>query len=237
MNSNLVSFLACILISACHSNPIKQDTSISNQSTFVIDNSKFSMQKNYFLVNKKVYKIESLNPYIKIHIEIDSTLKLWQYFILAIDLKSGKLFQKIKVKLDNPIETNPPFELVDMNFDGYDDIRFITERSSDGNVWNQCWLFDAIANKFIFHEGLTKLISSVFYPATKIIEEGYWGGFSHQQFNTYTIHNNNLKIIRDESINEGSKFCHMLYQLKDNKMQLVLSDDSIFILRKNIHSF
>jgi tetratricopeptide (TPR) repeat protein len=90
--------------------------------------------------------------------------------------------------------------VVDMNFDGYQDIRLHC-MAGQHNVSYLFWLFDKDAGKFVFHSDLSELLNPVPDPKTKSIisdvDEGCAG--TCRTINTYKITGNKLVLLNSQS--------------------------------------
>jgi len=68
---------------------------------------------------------------------------------------TGKVIQKINAFWVNTIGKSDDIQIVDMNFDGYLDFRFLIDRGGTGNDWYASYLYDPKTHKFILNKHLT----------------------------------------------------------------------------------
>lgn len=90
-------------------------------------------------------------------------------------------------------------QLVDMNFDGYFDLRLLSGPNYSVNVDYMCYLFEPKSKMFIHHQELSKLSSALFdYRNKYIISFSSLGG-TEEQLCYFSIINNILRPILIET--------------------------------------
>lgn len=99
-----------------------------------------------------------------------------------------------------PIAPNTPaLTVVDMNFDGYGDIRLIEFQPAGPNVPYLNWLFDPAAGRFVASEALNNLPSPQFDPVNREIRSEWRASATSYGTDIYVFHNGELVHVRKES--------------------------------------
>jgi hypothetical protein len=79
------------------------------------------------------------------------------------------------------------FETIDLNFDGYQDIRTLRETGATGNVWHDTWLYLPLDHKWVYSQFLSSAPSVVIDSVSKKILSSYQGGFSENMLVVYKV--------------------------------------------------
>ncbi len=129
---------------------------LSNRPVLVWHN----LGKNIGCASFKIKVHDSLPPYvITISGKIDKQGEDEDFTPKKFEIKNkstGKVIQKIKASWVNSNSKSYDYvQIVDMNFDGYLDFRFLIDRGATGNDWYACFLYDPKTHKFILNELLT----------------------------------------------------------------------------------
>jgi hypothetical protein len=93
---------------------------------------------------------------------------LYEGYIIVFDTSNGKQIQKIIINNNfpdghfswdiNSFEYNDhTVQLVDINFDGYLDLRLLDNEGATGNNWYATYLYDPRLKKFKYHKQLSSL--------------------------------------------------------------------------------
>lgn len=127
------------------------------------------------------------------------------YYVDIYDLSKSKLLQKInaKNKFDNDIWGwdnigLPYLQIVDVNFDGYPDLRFLSSWGATGNEWYATYIYNPALHKFVFNKILSRLCSVSIDPKTKQISSYYHGGACAEYWDYYKFVNNKLVLIKSQ---------------------------------------
>lgn len=100
------------------------------------------------------------------------------------------------IAAEAPLERPGAFEVLDMNFDGYGDIRLIEYLPAGPNIPYRNWLFDNRTGKFEPSPELDKISSAVFDAASKKIRSPWRDGAAHYGEDTYQYVNGEPVLIR-----------------------------------------
>ena len=129
-------------------------------------------------------------------------------------------------------EPEPPpggrddFGAIDLNFDGYLDLRLLAMWGATGNRAYLCWLFDRKTGTFVFEPSLLELGNPTPDPAKKTIATRSNGGMAGQVYTeaTYVWESGKLAMIRRErqEWNEARKaFDRFVEERKDGQLAVV----------------
>jgi hypothetical protein len=129
---------------------------------------------------------------------------------MYVEVKSnGRIIQKLKAldKFDNEregwdvewdFEHANIVEVVDINFDGYLDLRLLYNTGATGNNWYGTYLFNPSKGKFIYHKELSQLSGISIDHMSKQIITYNRGGFCDEYREYYKFLNNNLILVKAE---------------------------------------
>ena len=222
------------LILACNITVKAADKSINSQPKQVNQAKKVEpwsneALKDIFYVKKKEYasfsvKINEKMPEYNFKI-VGKRTKVKNlkgiYFIpqyVEVNLK-GKTIQKLKARgyFDNNGEGWDEFdfsnivEFVDMNFDGYLDLRLLYSTGATGNNWYATYLFNPNTGKFVYHKELSELCGITIDKKSKQIITYNRGGSCAEYREYYKWVRNKLVLLkakwtemdrnRDEEVN------------------------------------
>lgn len=127
--------------------------------------------------------------------------------------------------LNKVVVLDRTFEVVDMNFDGYKDIRLIHNAGVTGNNQYNAWLYSKTTGNFVYSDVLTYLSTAKFDTANKIIKTHNREGGPYQEVNFYKYFGNSLKKVTTiYSQMAGDKYLRTTVRLINNKMIVVLED-------------
>lgn len=82
---------------------------------------------------------------------------------------------------------SPGFEVIDMNFDGYADIRLVEARAAGPNLAYLNWLYDPAGARFVASPALDAITSPRFDAAAREIRSTWRDGASRQGSDVYAI--------------------------------------------------
>ena len=88
-------------------------------------------------------------------------------------------------------------EALDMNFDGFKDLRTVNYWGVTGNIGYNCWLYDTNAGRFVFSAELSDLCCTRFVLAGKRIYSHANGGIDYFSSATYVWENAKLVMIEE----------------------------------------
>jgi len=120
------------------------------------------------------------------------------------DCSSGKFIQKLKAKnrFDNSFDGQAmgwdcfDFQFVDLNFDGYLDLRILYNLSGNGNATYASYLFDPISEKFIYNKVLSKMFILHMDSESKEIITHFRSGACFADMKYYKVENNNFIVTK-----------------------------------------
>lgn len=98
-----------------------------------------------------------------------------------------------------PLQLVPPLSMVDMNFDGYGDIRLIELQPAGPNVPYLNWLFDPASGRFVESRALNEITSPQFDAATREIRSEWRDGPTRYGTDIYVYKQGEPVLVRKES--------------------------------------
>jgi hypothetical protein len=108
------------------------------------------------------------------------------------------------VDADAPLDRAGAFEVLDMNFDGYRDMRLMEFQPAGPNVPYRNWTFDQTSGRFEPVPELDRITSPVFDPDTKTIRSAWRDGAAHYGEDTYAyIAGKPVLVRREERLYTG----------------------------------
>lgn len=152
--------------------------------------------------------------------EIDKGEDTGSYLLKIYQSDSDSLIQIIH--LDHPDE--PPYidSLIDVNFDGYKDLCFVSGLGENGK--NQSYdilLFDPADKKFHYNDGIPSIINLSVDESRKLIYEHYFtGGLDCSDVKTYIVKDNKLVLIEVDTQYWKTSYnpVRFIEKYKDGKM-------------------
>jgi hypothetical protein len=121
------------------------------------------------------------------------------------------------------------FEIVDMNFDGYQDILLQYNCGVTGNGESYAWLYKPKTGRFKYDSALSQITSAIPHPDTRTITSLWVGGLAGGIYDeeTYQFENGTLTRIRyvSQDYNEKLKaFLKTTKLFKNNKLSQTIFD-------------
>jgi len=95
----------------------------------------------------------------------------------------------------SPYKRAKYFEVLDMNFDGYKDIKLLEWWGVTGNKGYRCWLYAPNKKKFIFHKELSELGNPRINHAEQTIRTSYNGGGGLYALHIWAFENGKLVCV------------------------------------------
>ncbi len=86
-------------------------------------------------------------------------------------------------------------ETIDLNFDGYKDIRVVADIGNRGDVIYECWLYDSERQRFVSAPDFS-MIDEIDYKARLLISRSS-GGVAYWDESTYRLRNGIPEIVRE----------------------------------------
>ena len=128
--------------------------------------------------------------------------------VQAIEIQRGneaRPYQAIGgIDAATPLERPGAFELLDMNFDGYRDMRLIESAPAGPNVPYRNWLFNAAGGEFEPSPELDGIVSAVFDSASRTIRSAWREGAARYGEDTYRyVEGKPVLVRRDERTYSG----------------------------------
>ena len=120
--------------------------------------------------------------------------KFYPSYVEIINLSNSKVIQKIENKeefnnegygfLEIELFTADLMQLVDLNFDGYLDLRILRSTGATGNNFYATYIYKPELKRFEYHLGLSGLSAVTVDPDSKLIKT-YWRFVSCDEFREY----------------------------------------------------
>jgi hypothetical protein len=98
-----------------------------------------------------------------------------------------------------PLHPGRPLSVVDMNFDGYGDVRLIELQPAGPNVPYLNWLFDPASGRFVESRALNAITSPQFDAATREIRSEWRDGPTRYGTDIYVYRQGEPVLVRKES--------------------------------------
>jgi hypothetical protein len=126
--------------------------------------------------------------------------------VRRIEIHSGKAAEPVQVIGDLETETptidaRPAFDFVDMNFDGYTDIRLIERQAAGPNTPYLNWLFDPTVRKFVASPELNEIASAQFDSTKREIHSDWRDGATRYGTDVYVYRDGKPVLVRKEERN------------------------------------
>jgi hypothetical protein len=195
------SVLMVVLLSSCFSGKNKVEKTLDTtavDSSVCPQDGENKICLNFKRINKNIEVVQTGSAKIKIPASMIDLIK--ESFNSCEDCYGLGNFSDTVVVLDlNKEQSVSGFVLVDINFDGKTDIRFPSEGSCcmGNNVNFETWLNKT--NTFVYHEELSEMPVWEIKKDNKTISGGWQMGALDYVSSIYTIENDSLKLIQEES--------------------------------------
>lgn len=100
---------------------------------------------------------------------------------------------------DTPMTADgPPLEVLDMNFDGYKDIRLVEFRSAGPNTAYLHWLFDPPSGRFLENPGLNDIPSAQFDAERREVRSDWRDGAARYGSSIFVFAEGRPVLVRKE---------------------------------------
>jgi hypothetical protein len=123
--------------------------------------------------------------------------------IKRIEIRRGAETEPFQVlqglSTSTPLQPGPPLSVVDMNFDGYGDIRLIELQPAGPNVPYLNWLFEPTSGRFVESRALNAITSPQFDAATGEIRSEWRDGPTRYGTDIYVYRQAEPVLVRKES--------------------------------------
>jgi hypothetical protein len=124
--------------------------------------------------------------------------------VKRIEIRRGAATEPFQVieGLDTvtPLSTGTPgLAVLDMNFDGYGDIRLVEFQPAGPNVPYLNWLFDPTSGRFVENRALNAITSPQFDPVTREIRSNWRDGATRYGTDIYVFRDGAPVLVRKES--------------------------------------
>src|SRR5262249_51403739 len=124
--------------------------------------------------------------------------------VKRIEIRRGAATEPFQVieGLDTvtPLSTGTPgLAVLDMNFDGYGDIRLVESQPAGPNIPYLNWLFDPTSGRFVENRALNAITSPQFDPATREIRSNWRDGATRYGTDVYVFSEGGPVLVRKES--------------------------------------
>jgi hypothetical protein len=129
-----------------------------------------------------------------------------------------------KYDTESPFRGSDYFDVADINFDGYKDIRLLQWWGATGNINYIWWIFNPLNNKFVKRDDLSDLTNPTLHPVTETITTSGAGGMAGKIYSQSTYkfdQKGRLLLIRNEFQdwdNSRKCFIRTVKERKNGKM-------------------
>lgn len=123
--------------------------------------------------------------------------------IRRIEIRSGEAAQPVQVIDDIDTETpaadaKPAFDILDMNFDGYADIRLVERVTAGPNTPYLNWLFDPSLGRFVASPELNDIASAQYDSDKREIRSEWRDGAARYGTDIYVYRDGRPVLVRKE---------------------------------------
>lgn len=131
-------------------------------------------------------RFDKNEDFIPLHVEIRN-------------VSDGKFMQKLIVS-DNSgySQMEDIVQLVDLNFDGYLDLRILLNAGATGNDWYDSFIYDPLSGKFKHNKVLSKMSALKVDADSKQLTSYYSGGACEENWDYYKFVKGNLVLIKSQ---------------------------------------
>ncbi|MBM4260946.1 MAG: hypothetical protein FJ145_05815 [Deltaproteobacteria bacterium] len=152
-----------------------------------------------------------------IRARIHATLPEFRFNLIGEKSSDGTTLQVKKIEIRRANRTEPvqviegldantplnpgvaPLEALDMNFDGYEDIRIIAFQPAGPNVPYRNWLYDPTAGRFLESAALNEITAPEFDAPRKQIRSSWRDGATRYGTDIYVYENGKPVVVRKET--------------------------------------
>jgi hypothetical protein len=123
--------------------------------------------------------------------------------VRRIEIRSGTATEPFQIidglEAETPLSAGQPeLDLIDMNFDGYMDMRMVAFRPAGPNTPYLNWLFDSVSGRFVESRELNEIPSPEFDPASRQIRSSWRDGATRYGTDVYELRNGQPVLVRKE---------------------------------------
>ena len=118
------------------------------------------------------------------------------------------------------------FQVEDINFDGYLDIKLLAWWGATGNKGYRYWLFDKETDHFVYDEAFSELCNPIPHPETKTITTSSVGGMAGRihTFAAFQVMDGKPTVIWEEHqgwIEDGKYFLKVITERNNGELEVV----------------
>jgi hypothetical protein len=154
---------------------------------------------------------------ITVRLQIDSSI------VSAIELSSKQTIDLSE--MNHPVEA---FKLgaIDLNFDGYNDLRILNNEGATGNNWYDTWLYNQKTKTFVKNQFLTQSTSVMVDTSSRKILTYHRAGACEESLGVYAVKDTTYTLVEDWASGPRNQQC-IIFRLRIKNKQ-VLAKDSTF---------
>lgn len=128
-------------------------------------------------------------------------------------------------------DTNRPLALVkleaiDLNFDGYNDLRILTNEGATGNSWYDTWLYNQKTKTFVKNELLSQSTCLMVDTLGRKILTYYRAGACEESLGVYAVKDTTYTLVENWASEPRNEQC-IIFRLRIKNKQ-VIGKDSTF---------
>jgi hypothetical protein len=154
---------------------------------------------------------------ITVRLRIDSTR------INAISLSTGQTLDLSDTY--RPVELIK-LEAIDLNFDGYNDLRILNNEGATGNSWYDTWLYNQKTKKLVKNQFLSQNSSLMVDTLGRKILTFYRAGACEESLGVYAVKDTTYTLVEDWSSEPRNEQC-IIFRLRIKNKQVLAKDSTL----------
>ena len=190
MNFCKLFFLALLLFCSCNFKSNEIETVLTSIELDSANNIIQSSQLDYLVIDDSIItKINEGHPQLSYKFNIDTTGFILKSIVVYSDLI------KVQEIIANKNIYSKDFQLVDWNFDGYNDISVLDNCGSGGCAY-WIWNYSPKTSKYYYNQELSEVLGLEIDNKSKFIVFHYRAGYSEENWDSFQYKNNKLTFVK-----------------------------------------
>ena len=154
---------------------------------------------------------------ITVRLEIDSSI------VSAMQVSTGQTIDLTDTK--RPVEAFK-LEAIDLNFDGYNDLRILNNEGATGNNWYDTLLYNQKTKKFIKNQFLSQNSSLMVDTLDRKILTFYRAGACEESLGVYAVKDTTYTLLEGWSSEPRNQQC-IIFRLRIKNKQVLGKDSTL----------